>query len=81
MLHTGPRLGKSPGTNRQGIIVEDAAYTSQLLFYGLLVLGVLSTCIPRPRKKDIPENLAKAEKEARKGNKAPQGRYKPLRTP
>jgi hypothetical protein len=62
--------------------VEDAAYTSQLLFYGLLTLGVLSTCIPRPRKKDIPENLAKAEKEARKGgNNVPKGRYKPLRNP
>lgn len=66
--------------NHRGETVEDASYTSQLLFYGLLVLGVLSTCIPRPRKKDIPENLAKAEKEAQRGNKLPKGRYQPLKT-
>jgi hypothetical protein len=66
---------------RKNSTVEDAAYTSQILFFALMILGVLSTCIPRPRKKDIPENLAKAEKESRQGGNVPKGRYKPLRVP
>jgi hypothetical protein len=40
-----------------------AAYA---LTFGLVFLGVLATCIPRPRGKDLPENIAKKEKAMQK---------------
>lgn len=48
------------------------------LFLTFLFLGMLSTCIPRPRKKDVRENIEKAEREARAA--AAQGRWRrPMR--
>ncbi len=40
-----------------------AAYA---LTFGLVFLGLLATCIPRPRGKDLPENIAKKEKALQK---------------
>lgn len=49
------------------------------VFILLVFLGFLSTCIPRPRKKDVPENLEREAKEAKRGTQVPKGKYKPLR--
>jgi hypothetical protein len=35
------------------------------LVIGLITLGVLAICVPRPRKKDLPENLKKEQDEKR----------------
>jgi hypothetical protein len=53
--------------------------TEDWVFVLLVFLGFLSTCIPRPRKIDVPENLEREAKEAKRGKQVPKGKYKPLR--
>jgi hypothetical protein len=53
-------------------------FVAYLLIFGLIFLGLLTTCIPRPRKSDLKENL---EREKQAGRESTGNRPSRIRQP